>query len=80
MLFLTLISAVLAQTPGDSRWLVEETAMKRFADGEEISATIKADTKVEIIAIGDVLVRVRAGRDMGWIAPTVLSETKPASD
>ena len=60
--------------------MVAETALKRFVDAEEISATVKAATKVESIAGGDSLIRVRAGRDMGWIAADQLSETKPASD
>jgi hypothetical protein len=80
MLLLTFIAAALAQSPGDFRWLVSETELKRFSDSDEVSATVKAATRVEIIAVGESLLRVRAGRDMGWIAADALAETKPAAN
>jgi len=80
MLLLTLISVVMAQTPGDFRWLVADTPLKRFSDTDEVSARVQAQTRVEVIAVGDVLIRVRAGRDFGWVSPDALTATKPTAN
>ena len=80
MLFWTLITVALAQTPGEFRWLVAETTFLRFADSEEVSATVKASTKVEVVAVGETLVRVRAGRDFGWVSTDALTDTKPEAN
>jgi len=71
------VGLALAQSVGDFRYLTTEAKLLRYADAKEVSATVKQGTKVEVVAVGGALVRVRAGRDFGWVEPGILSETAP---
>ncbi len=75
MLTLLLVAGLaLAQSVGDFRILTAETELKRFPDSDEVSATVKKGAKVEIVAEGTTTVRVRSGRDFGWVERAVLAE------
>ncbi len=63
-----------AQSVGDFRILNQEAQLRRFQGSDEISATVKKGTKVEIVAEGKGTVRVRAGRDFGWVETKLLDE------
>ena len=67
-----------AQNVGDFRFTTAEVKLLRYPDAVEVSATVKKGAKVEVVAVGDALVRIRSGRDFGWIPSELLSEEQPA--
>ena len=73
-------SLAFAQSVGDFRVLSAETALLRYRNSDEVSATVKEGTKVEVVFVGKNLVRVRSGRDLGWVVPAVLIEPTGAAD
>jgi hypothetical protein len=77
-LLLTL-SLAFAQNVGDFRFTTDEVKLLRYSDAVEISATVKKGTKVEVVAKGETLIRVRSGRDFGWLPSELLTEDKPAA-
>jgi SH3-like domain-containing protein len=77
--FLLTLSLALAQNVGDFRFTTTEVKLLRYPDAVEISATVKKGTKVEVVAEGDTLIRVRSGRDFGWMHSVLLSEDEPAA-
>jgi hypothetical protein len=78
-LILTL-GLALAQSVGDFRIVSDDTPLKRYEDSDEVSTTAKAGAKVEVVAVGKTLVRVRSGRDFGWIDPGKLGEVPKKGD
>ena len=77
-ILLLTMGIAFAQDVGDKRYVNSEVKLLRYADAVEISATVKKGTKVEVVAVGKTLIRIRSGRDFGWIPPDLLSETEPA--
>jgi hypothetical protein len=76
--FLLFLSSALAQNAGDFRYTTVEVKLLRYADATEVSATVKKGEKVEIVVAGGPLIRVRSGRDFGWVPGELLSEDAPA--
>lgn len=72
------MGVAFAQDVGDKRYVNNETKLLRYPDAVEVSATVKKGARVEVVAVGKTLIRIRSGRDFGWVPPDVLSETEPA--
>ena len=68
----------LAQDVGDKRFVTSDVKLLRYPDATEVSANVKKGAKVEVVVVGETLIRVRSGRDFGWIPSELLSEEAPA--
>ena len=75
---LVTMSLAFAQDVGDFRYTTDEVALKRYRNSEEVSTTVKKGVKVEVVAVGKQLIRIRSGRDFGWLTAKQLSEEQPA--
>ena len=75
--FLLTMGIAFGQDVGDKQFVTTEVKLLRYADAVEISATVKKGGRVEVVAVGDNLVRVRSGRDFGWVHPDLLSADAP---